>query len=112
MAEVVDMWGVHAGGPRSPFLVTNVIVLERGGIEDLRLVGDDREAIKAELTTSYPQEKAGTIAVWAGVLLRFAFEPSVGDLVAHPERASRTVSIGRIASDYYWEEPDHHCRRV
>jgi predicted Mrr-cat superfamily restriction endonuclease len=82
------------------------------GVRDLQLIGDDRAAIKAELTRSYPQEKPGTIAAWAGVLLRFGFEPAVGDLIAHPERATSSVSLGRIESDYYWEAPDRHCRRV
>lgn len=47
-----------------------------------------------------------------GVLRRFAFEPSIDDFLAHPERATRSVSIGHIESDYYWEAPDRHCRRV
>lgn len=106
------VWGIHAGGPCSPFLDTGVVVLERAGIRGLRLIGDDRAAIKTELAHHYPNEKPGTIAAWAGVLRRFAFEPSVGDLLAHPERATRSVSIGRIESDYYWEAPDRHCRRV
>ena len=109
---MTTVWGIHAGGPRSPFLDGDVIVLERAGIRDLRLLREDREAIKRELTASYPDAKPGTIAAWAGVLLRFAFEPDVGDLVAHPERKSNTVSIARIESDYFWEAPDRHCRRV
>ena len=87
-------------------------MLERAGIRDLRIVGEDREAIKRELTASYPDAKPGTVAAWAGVLMRFSFEPEVGDLLAHPERATQTVSIGRIESDYFWEAPDRHCRRV
>lgn len=105
-------WGVHAGGPRTPFLQTGVVVLERAGIRDLREFGADRAAIKTELTNSYPDAKPRTIAAWAGVLLRFAFEPEVGELLAHPERASSTVSVGRIDSEYFWEAPDRHCRRV
>jgi hypothetical protein len=68
-------WGIHAGGRRSPFLQPGVVVLERAGIGDLREIGPDRGAIKAELARSYPDAKSGTIAAWAGVLLRFAFEP-------------------------------------
>lgn len=50
--------------------------------------------------------------MWAGVMLRFASVAEVGDVLVHPERATSTVSVGRIASDYYFEEPDRHCRRV
>jgi predicted Mrr-cat superfamily restriction endonuclease len=109
---VTSVWGIHAGGPRSPFLQSGVVVPDRAGIRDLRLVGEDREATKRELTASYPDAKPGTVAAWAGVLLRFAFEPEVGDLLAHPERATQTISIGRIESDYFREAPDRHCRRV
>lgn len=86
--------------------------VKRPGVRDLRLIGDDREAIKRELGASYPYAKSGTVAAWAGVLLRFAFEPMVGDLLAHPERQTNSVSIGRIESEYFWEAPDQHCRRV
>lgn len=108
----MNVWGIHAGGPRSPFLDTGLVVLERPGVRDLHTVGEDRAAVKRELTASYPEARTGTVAAWAGVLLRFAFEPEVGDLLVHPERATRSVSIGRITSDYHWEAPDRHCRRV
>jgi 5-methylcytosine-specific restriction protein B len=104
--------GVHAGGPRSPFLNTGVVVRERAGIRDLQLVGEDRAAVKRELAASYPDAKTGTVAAWAGVLLRFAFAREAGDLLVHPERASTSVSIGRVDSEYYWEAPDRHCRGV
>lgn len=110
--DAMTVWGIHAGGPRSPFLQSNIVVLERSGIRDLRLIGKHREAIKRELGASYPDAKSETVAAWAGVLLRFAFEPTVGDLLAHPERQTNSVSIGRIESEYYWEAPDQHCRRV
>jgi hypothetical protein len=41
---VTTVWRIHAGGPRSPFLDGDVIVLERAGIRDLRLLGEDRDA--------------------------------------------------------------------
>jgi predicted Mrr-cat superfamily restriction endonuclease len=105
-------WGIHAGRPRSAFLDTGVLLLERSGVRDLSEIGPDRATIKAELARSYPDAKDGTIAAWTGVLLRFAFEPQVGDLVVHPERESSTVSVGRITSAYYWEAPGRHCRQV
>ena len=106
------MWGIHADAPRSAFLATGVIVLERGGIGDLHAIGEDRDAFRRRLGASHPDAKAEAVSVWASALMRFGFAAGVGDVVVHPERASGSISVGRIDSDYYFEEPDRHCRRV
>ena len=108
------IWGIH-GLPLVDFIALGAVMLERPRSGDLGSLGDDRAALKRRLATAYPGESAGTIAAWAGVLRRFAFEPRVGDLLFHPDRRSRTVSIGRIAGDYRWEAnggSDVHVRRV
>lgn len=112
MTETTGVWGIHAGGPRSRFLDLGVIELDRPGVGDLHGIGEDREAVKRRLTASYPDEKPGTIAAWAGVLLRFAYGPALGDLVVHPERATQSISIGRVATDYVFVEPGLHRREV
>jgi predicted Mrr-cat superfamily restriction endonuclease len=94
-----------------------LLVLERAGIGDLRAVGHDRDRVFATLRRSYPdpvKTKDGTIQVWTTVLLRFAFEPAVGDLVVHPDPRRRTVSIGRVASGYRFDAapPERHLRDV
>ena len=108
------LWGVH-GLPGTDFVALGAIVLERPGTGDLDAVGDDSDRLKRRLASAYPWESAGTIAAWTGVLRRFAFDPELGDLVVHPDRPSRTLSIGRIASDYLWDANagnDLHVRRV
>lgn len=109
---MTQVWGIHAAGGRSPFLASGVLELDRPGVGDLRDIGEDRDAIKSLLSGSYPDAKPGTIAAWAGVLLRFAYGPALGDVVVHPERASQSVSIGRIVSGYQFAEPDLHRREV
>ena len=84
------VWGIHAGGPQSPFVASGVIELDRVGVGDLHAIGEDRAAIKRRLAGSFPDARPGTIAAWAGVLLRFAYGPHVGDLVVHPERPMLT----------------------
>jgi restriction system protein len=84
-------------------------------IGDLRAIGADREALKAELAEAYPDAKPRAIPVWAGVLLRFAFEMRVGDLVVHPCKGDSTLSFGRVAGGYRWEPdapPDNRHRRA
>lgn len=107
-----NAWGIHAGGPRSPFLTAGVIELDRPGVGDLGSVGNDRAAVKRRLLEAYPETKPGTIAAWTGVLLRFAFDPELGDLVIHPERDTRSVSLGRISGTYEYLEPGIHRRTV
>jgi predicted Mrr-cat superfamily restriction endonuclease len=83
-------------------------------IGDLRPIGPDREAIKAALAEAYPDAKPRAIPVWAGVLLRFAFEMQPGDLVVHPCKADSTLAFGRVAGGYEWVReapPDNRHRR-
>ena len=74
-------------------------------IGDLRTIGPDRAALKAALAEAYPEARPRALPVWAGVLLRFAFEMAVGDLVVHPVKADSTLAIGRVAGGYAWR-PD------
>lgn len=62
------------------------IALERSGIGDLQAVGYDRATVQRRLHEAYLDEKEGTVRAWTTVLLRFAFEPQLGDLVATPTR--------------------------
>jgi predicted Mrr-cat superfamily restriction endonuclease len=94
-----------------------LLVLERAGIGDLHAVGNDRDRVFETLRCSYPDRvktKDGAIQVWTTVLLRFAFEPAIGDLVIHPDPKRRTVSIGRINSGYRFDAgpPERHLRDV
>jgi predicted Mrr-cat superfamily restriction endonuclease len=84
-------------------------------IGDLRELGPDRATLKAALSEAYPDAKPGAIPVWAGVLLRFAFEMRPGDLVVHPCKADSTLAFGRVAGGYVWERsapPDNRHRRA
>lgn len=96
------------------FSRSDVLVLERPGVGDLRRLGDDRAAIKAALHCAYPRTGAGTIQQWAGTLTRFAFIASTGELIIHPDPLRRTLSIGRLHGEYFWcdEAPDQLCRKV
>jgi restriction system protein len=56
----------------------------------------DREALKAAVTRSRPEDKPGSWPVSAGVLHRFVSEIQAGDLVVHPSKHDRLVHIGRF----------------
>lgn len=59
--------------------------------------------MKAALAEAHPDAKPRAIPVWAGVLLRFAFEMEPGDLVVHPCKADATLRFGRVAGGYRWD---------
>jgi predicted Mrr-cat superfamily restriction endonuclease len=82
------------------------------GIGSLQRIVGDREALKRALATRYPGERPGTIAAWAGVLLRFGFDASGGDLLIHPDKKTRTVAFGRLDGGYCYDDRDLHCRGV
>jgi predicted Mrr-cat superfamily restriction endonuclease len=58
--------------------------------------------MKAALAAAYPDARPPAIAVWAGILVRFAFVMAPGDLVVHPTKADATINIGRVTGPYRW----------
>lgn len=103
---MASVWGIHGRRPAFEMVRDRVLALERAGIGDLHSIGNDRGRVADRLRASYPDGKKtpdGTIRNWTTVLLRFAFEPAVGDLVVHPDPKNRTVSLGRITSGYRFE---------
>jgi restriction system protein len=107
------MWGIHNVRPDVSFVDSGFVAIGWMAMPDLRRVGDDRDAMKAALAAAYPDAGPRALAAWAGMLLRFAFEMRPGDLVVHPDKRERTVGVGRIASDYRFDEgaPDLRHRR-
>jgi restriction system protein len=73
----------------------------------------DREALKAALAHHYPDKKAGSRPVDAGILFRFAHEMKAGDIVVYPSKHDRMVNIGRFtgAFEYVADDPDEYPNR-
>jgi restriction system protein len=109
------MWGIHNDKPQFDFVGDGYISLGWSAIGDLRDVGNDKEAMKATVAAAYPDAKPGAIPVWAGLLLRFAFEMQRGDVVVFPYKADSTLNFGKVDSDYFWEasaSDNRHRRKV
>lgn len=109
------VWGIHPLRGVDFAAAGNVLILERPGVGDLRRYGVDRARLKAALVASYPSIAPGTIAQWTGTLLRFAVLAKDDDFVVHPNPSRRTLSLGRLVGEYFWQDADpvdRHVRRV
>src|SRR3954470_6921422 len=100
---MTPIWGVHNDHPSLDLVGNGFISVGWDELGDLNAIGNDKEALKQRVAASYPNAKAGAIPVWAGVLLRFAFEMQPGDLVIYPYRPDSTLSFGLVDGGYYFD---------
>jgi restriction system protein len=99
----VTTWGLHNNHPELDLIESGFISIGWDRLGDLRLIGPDREDMKAHLAAAYPNAKPRAIPAWAGILLRFAFEMRQGDLVIYPYKPDSTLNFGRIAGEYHFD---------
>lgn len=108
------IWGIHNDALSSE-LVDQGFISIGWEVGDIRKIGSDRTRLKAALEKTHPDAKPGAYPVWAGVLLRFAFEMKPGDLIIAPNRRDSTLNFGRLAGPYEYHEDASvhpHRRRV
>ncbi len=113
MTEHPSVWGVHMGahvGDRP--LENGYVAIGWTALGDLRQY-PDREALKIALAQHYPDKKAGSRPVDAGILFRFTHEMQAGDIVVYPSKNDRMVNIGRFtgAFDHVADDPDDYPNR-
>jgi restriction system protein len=109
----MTVWGVHNDHPELDLVGNGFIGIGWDEVGDLAAIGSDKELMKQHVAAARPTAKPGAIPVWAGVLLRFAFEMQVGDFVIYPYKPDSTLNFGRIESEYYYDAsaPLHRNRR-
>jgi restriction system protein len=112
MTQLSNMWGIHNDALGAELFEEGFISIGWEEMPDLRTVGDDRARMKEAVAAAYPSAKAGAIPIWAGVMLRFAFEMQLGDVVVAPYRADSTLNFGVVDGQYeYHEELNRHPHR-
>lgn len=99
----MTVWGVHNDHPELDLIGKEFIGVGWDDLGDLSATGGNKDEMKRRVADAYPNAKPGAIPVWAGVLLRFAFEMKPGDLVINPYKPDSTLNFGHIESDYYFE---------
>lgn len=100
----MTIWGIHNDVLSAELVEKGFVSIGWDAIKDLRAIGPDRDRLKLALQASYPEAKAGAIPVWAGILLRFAFEMKPGDVVIAPQKADSTLNFGVITGAYEYDE--------
>jgi restriction system protein len=76
----------------------------------------DREALRADMASRYPEQKPKAILNWASQVWPFCREMKKGDLVVLPLKSQPAIQIGEIDGDYHFEpkgpNPFFHWRPV
>jgi restriction system protein len=104
-------WGIH-NDTDVDLVAGNFVSIGWDLLLDLRTY-NGREALKSALRDAYPGRKPGSYPVQAGVLYSFSQEMTSGDVVVAPNKKDRTVNIGVVSGDYYFDPavPIHKHRR-
>ncbi|UEL33004.1 AAA family ATPase [Rhodococcus sp. C1] len=96
---MTEYWGIHNDQPSIDPLFDGAVRLGWDELRDLAVLQPTRNAFKVAVAEAFP-DKPGSVASWAGTLYRFVHTLAVGDIVICPDRANRTVKIGRISGEY------------
>ncbi|NMM88236.1 hypothetical protein B2J88_28445 [Rhodococcus sp. SRB_17] len=111
---MTEFWGIHNDQPSIDPVVDCAVRLGWDELGDLSVLQPTRDAFKEAVAEAFPGNP-GSVASWAGTLYRFVHALSVGDIVICPDRANRTIQIGRISGGYeFHSEADlyRHWRSV
>lgn len=107
MANIyATIWGIHAGktgDAHTLFLQKNVVAIGWTAMGNLSAIAANRDAFKAAVAKAYPTAKPGAIPTNAGQLFRFVHEMKQGDLVVYPSKTDRTINIGQVTGEYYYD---------
>ena len=114
-ADNPTLWGIHMREKvGSTPIEMDYVAIGWPELGDLSAYGGSREEIKQALIRLRPTLKPGAVPVNAGVLVRFAQEIAVGDIVVYPSKADRMINIGRVSGGYFYcadDLPDYPNRR-
>jgi restriction system protein len=108
------VWGIHNDQLGAELFEQGFISIGFAGVGDVRKIGNHKDAMKLAIQRANPYAKAGAIPVWTGIVLRFAYEMKVGDLVIAPFKRDSTLNFGVITGEYTFndEVPIHKHRRT
>ena len=108
-----NVWGIHNDTLTTELLDGGFVSIGRDDLGDLAALPPGRDALKAALAASRPDDKRGAIATWAGTLSRFRDEVQPGDVVVAPYKPDSIINIGVVSGPYTYvaDAPTHRHRR-
>ena len=111
-ANEITIWGIHLEfAPHEDPIKGGFIAIGWDDLGDLSRIAPNRDAFKATFAKTFPDDKAGAIPVKAGINFRFCNEMEIGDLVIYPSKADRIVHVGRIISNYEFNNSKNYSHR-
>lgn len=109
-----SVWAIH-NRDEELFLRTNTVALGWKEVGNVKKDMYTRESLKERFIEVYPNKKRRSAPIASNMLYRFAYEVEVGDLVIFSTKSDRMIHIGRIESEYFYNdsEPEYrHVRKV
>lgn len=113
------VWLVRAGSHgqhEQKFLHDKKVYVTWNGLDTDIGTMKERSSLTDAMVKRNPDAKPKTISNWVSQVWPFAHEMAIGDLVIVPLKASRTIQIGEIKSDYHFDKtgpnPYYHWRNV
>lgn len=97
------VWCIHNNEPSLKLVQDGFVSIGWEELGDLAELVSNKEALKTRLLDTFPDAKPGAIPGWAGTLRRFVLDIQIGDIVIAPNKSDRTLSLGTIAGDYYFD---------
>ena len=102
--ESATVWGIHCAiDKESIFLDNNVIAIGWREMGDLSKIAPNREAYKKAFSAVFPNASKNSAATQVGQLYRFVCEAKIGDYVVFPSKLDRSINIGQIEGEYFYD---------
>ena len=101
----IKMWGIHTLVQEEYlFLNESTLAVDWTAMGDLNELEKTKDAFTAKYLEVFPDAKKKSASMNASTLYRFMYEMKIGDYVVFPAKSDRTINIGVVEGDYYFEK--------
>lgn len=110
MEKEVNVWGFHNPIEHEEQLIKeDIIAMNWNELKDLsKIEPKTREGFTKHYEEIYPGSKKMSIAQCVGQLYRFIYEVQMGDYIVFPTKYNRSINIGQVTGEYYYDEKEEH----
>lgn len=110
MDKNVNVWGFHNPIENEKELIKeNIIAIGWKELNDLSKINPkSREGFTKHYEKTYPGSKKMSVAQCVGQLYRFIYEVQIGDYIVFPTKHNRSINIGQVVGEYYYDEKEKY----